>query len=900
FRTVYDFTQRGKASADGDPKPKSTRSKRLNIDWSTCGVDMEALREALKEFEAEFVHRQFDSSLSISDGEELMSGVEAAALNGTGDIGVGPWGTWRIPQMLAYLGLPTHDPIHWPMFMHPSQTLRWHQIGAQIFLTNICFSPAFSLNRRGGFICDEVGLGKSATALGFITYFATLIPLLREKKIPDILRATEPYVIPENKPTILICPHSVVENWKSEAKKWLECEGKTPLIQVLVYSGPKRHEILSENGPFYNSKYARSQILILVDSNSIATDIGKLTRFRRPRAYHEQVPMEIQGGEDEKVLRNGVEVLESRSILRLRSSLLFIDEIHTLRNRNNLHEATYRMAEGADCTFGMTATLVWTGPTDIYQSGRICKIPGLGGDQGNAVRVEMEREIKAAQKAMAMEYVDFDDEMDGDNDGDNDIAVVDALNRKGKVAQTTGKIRLHAVESMRAMLLPSQGPPYMLRRDSNSKDIDGNSLTGLPMLVHVTIRVQLTEKEKETMKKMLSYNSKSLKKKGREKTGGFDTMNFYHAHRVASLSSRIFDENGKTRKIEDVPLYTNIEEWVKDCSSKLLAFMHTYNHHMSAPGQSHYIPPPDLLSDNDSIDFSRAADVNKATFPQPPRSFDELMSDPRQLRSSPGLTITTTSGEYKISMPADPQLPLKAILYYFWPGYKQIIMSVLALFGIAAVWVDGETKLADRVRIYEDFNKDQLHLSDDGRPTGLLCFSPVGSVGLNFPRANMIFLLVNLSRQLDRTWGHGELIQVIGRIWRYPQRWPCFAYEVIVPNTIDEVMSEGCRVKDEMLSKAYDRVAPEQIGGALHDAEERQKDLTDDEDDFDEEESRDETATEKAKRLLKTSEKAKGKAKDRQKKPQKQKEKKVRKSKEGAEDSVPQTTADGEVPSSAQ
>lgn len=116
-----------------------------------------------------------------------MRGVEEAAMNGQGDVGVGKWGAWNTGELLVHLGLPSDLPARWPFFVEGKQTLRWHQIGAIIYLLDACFTEKPSLNRRGCFITDEVGLGKSATALAFITNFTAIIHLLHEKKIPPVL-----------------------------------------------------------------------------------------------------------------------------------------------------------------------------------------------------------------------------------------------------------------------------------------------------------------------------------------------------------------------------------------------------------------------------------------------------------------------------------------------------------------------------------------------------------------------------------------------------------------------------------------------------------------------------------------------------------------------------------------
>lgn len=177
-------------------------------------------------------------------------------------------------------------------------------------------------------------------------------------------------------------------------------------------------------------------------------------------------------------------------------------------------------------------------------------------------------------------------------------------------------------------------------------------------------------------------------------------------------------------------------------SSKLTAMMLCIRHHMSAPGQCHYLPPEELI-DGDCIDFSKAADIDLASFPSPPRSMEELRSNPRHLRSSPGVKVETSGGPYTFPASVRPEKPTKIVLYYQWPRYKPLIKSALKQFGMYAAWVDGDTSPADRERIYAEFDKDELHHSDEGHLTPILVFSPVGAEGLNFPRANVMFILVS-------------------------------------------------------------------------------------------------------------------------------------------------------------
>lgn len=74
--------------------------------------------------------------------------------------------------------------------------------------------------------------------------------------------------MPVEKPMIIICPHNLVDNWKAEVNKWIKrSDGGDLLLQVLVYAGPKRNELFSEDGEYHRSPYPKSKRIIIADSN---------------------------------------------------------------------------------------------------------------------------------------------------------------------------------------------------------------------------------------------------------------------------------------------------------------------------------------------------------------------------------------------------------------------------------------------------------------------------------------------------------------------------------------------------------------------------------------------------------------------------------------------------------
>lgn len=75
----------------------------------------------------------------------------------------------------------------------------------------------------GGILADEMGLGKTVQTLSWIQ-----------------MKRLDPEA--QGKPSLIVCPTSLVENWAEEAQKF------TPDLEVLVISGPDRQECWSQIG----------------------------------------------------------------------------------------------------------------------------------------------------------------------------------------------------------------------------------------------------------------------------------------------------------------------------------------------------------------------------------------------------------------------------------------------------------------------------------------------------------------------------------------------------------------------------------------------------------------------------------------------------------------------------
>jgi SNF2 family DNA or RNA helicase len=104
-------------------------------------------------------------------------------------------------------------------------------------------------NKIGALLADDMGLGKTIQTLAVIQslqnheYHPTSIPQkLKQKEIEGIIQGI--IKVPDNQfyhgPTLVICPKSLLYNWKSEASKFC------PTMKVIKYNGIHRHKLIPE------------------------------------------------------------------------------------------------------------------------------------------------------------------------------------------------------------------------------------------------------------------------------------------------------------------------------------------------------------------------------------------------------------------------------------------------------------------------------------------------------------------------------------------------------------------------------------------------------------------------------------------------------------------------------
>ena len=188
---------------------------------------LESLRNAQRRVTGES-KRELDLDLSVKIGYADLASADAIAEEL--QAAFAPPETWT-QRSAAIRNLSKLQPA--PIRPELNQMLRLYQQVGVAWLWHI------HANSLGGLLADEMGLGKTVQALAFL----------------EALRMRRP----EDGPCLVVCPASLVENWRREARRF------TPGLKVLAHHGQSR--IVS---PDYLGKFD----LVVTSYGTLARDIG--------------------------------------------------------------------------------------------------------------------------------------------------------------------------------------------------------------------------------------------------------------------------------------------------------------------------------------------------------------------------------------------------------------------------------------------------------------------------------------------------------------------------------------------------------------------------------------------------------------------------------------------------
>ena len=188
---------------------------------------MESIRNAQRRITGE-AKRDIDLDLNLKIGFADLASADAIAEEL--QAAFAPPETWS-QRSAAIRNLSKLQPA--PIRPELSQMLRIYQQVGVAWLWHI------HLHSLGGLLADEMGLGKTVQALAFME-------ALRHHR-------------PEDGPCLVVCPASLVENWRREARRF------TPSLKVLAHHGQNR---------FVAEDHLRRFDLVITSYGTLARDIA--------------------------------------------------------------------------------------------------------------------------------------------------------------------------------------------------------------------------------------------------------------------------------------------------------------------------------------------------------------------------------------------------------------------------------------------------------------------------------------------------------------------------------------------------------------------------------------------------------------------------------------------------
>lgn len=175
----------------------------------------------------------------------------------------------------------------------------WERIG------DLYYSPCFQQVRgtldgviklpRGGFLCEEVGLGKTIEVLA----------LVRANPAPDDLPAPAPGALRPSRATVVVCPVTIVAQWIQMVERFLV----RPTAEVVLYHGSRK----------------TSDVDVLENAEIILTTYETLSK-----EYQKKVAVDVENDN----LPEGVPRRPLPPLYAMQWHRVVFDESHTVRNEH--------------------------------------------------------------------------------------------------------------------------------------------------------------------------------------------------------------------------------------------------------------------------------------------------------------------------------------------------------------------------------------------------------------------------------------------------------------------------------------------------------------------------------------------------------------------------------------
>ncbi|KAI1787253.1 P-loop containing nucleoside triphosphate hydrolase protein [Ganoderma leucocontextum] len=435
--------------------------------------------------------------------------------------------------------------------------------------------------------------------------------------------------------------------------------------------------------------------------------------------------------------------------------IVTIDEGAKMRNPSHHWTTMNELSRLSHCTIAATATPITNSPLDLVYIGRCIGIPAC---EEETLLVDMKKKLMAAARKSNVEFRNAREEGD----------VVQRI-LSGELDLPAKKEQVKQMTSY-TVALRKMFNGHTIRRTLDAVDWEGQPISGLEP--YVSQQLMLTPLDEEA--EVLEVTAAAITTGGRGRPltcpSRTDTRECGGvANVVPALTGAFYGRFRRSHlhyKLLDDPLWApkDMADWEATTSMKLQNLVDILLHHLS--------------EDNAPL-LRRASQDSNELDADPEWEMQERDDD----IDYPNRIIVY------VAFPSNNPLITKAIYTFFcrYHYLHSLISQVLGLHGIKYIEVNGSKQLSVRSKDIEKFRSSDR----DGPRVCLL--SNVGTMGLNLPQANILVAL-------DQMWSHQDLLQLIGRIWRHPQKKQVLVYQPCLEHTTDMFLSVLSFSKNALLA----------------------------------------------------------------------------------------------------
>ncbi|GAB1528111.1 hypothetical protein RhiTH_011302 [Rhizoctonia solani] len=681
---------------------------------------------------------------NLANAVSSEEGVNANLLAGSegSDIGVSEFANTSLDKMFQLLGLSSTMSIPFTSKEYKSQ---WHQLVAVAVQLKGMFTKQLGEQARATLLCDKVGLGKTAEIIGTLCMLVHLIELQQRglALIPLLTESGHVYFAGQEKisslPSIILMPKSLCIQWSLQFQRFT-VPGAFCLIDY-AKKGSDRTSYFLQGGD-YDRLVAKATFPHCVVFLSTFTSIGTEAGnvlFRVSTGAAGREPR-FRGQPSTIVTSNAPDC----TIFAKEFLYLACDELHQLRNATTCQDGVTKLSCNSLVRTGATASPVFNGAKDAIVAAVILRIPDVIGEAGLALGYK----LLESQRSRLKEWKSQQSELTGvagatwDSDEDKQQVQQEIANRFLKEGDPRG-YKSFFVQQPSIERIRRVLVPYIVRRTSKSRMPDGSLILNIPDLIESIVWISINDVERKALVDLYNWLM-SEKPKGLQGEMLLSWNSFLMDYKHVLFHPLMRAETNA--RLEPFWEQWTLENLQSRASSKLLATLSILEHYKDPAAE------PLFFNRDGTRDVEQ-----ESSFVSPP----------------------------SIQAPTKPQ---KILIFIMYDRHTQVTKFMLDLHKYKYVEYNGSMTNIERDRAVKNFeSQDDVYI---------MLLSNVGTTGLNLTMALVIIFLSGL-------WSGVETKQTGGRCWRPGQLHVVHMYQLLAPNTADEILSSYATSKTIMENRFF-------------------------------------------------------------------------------------------------